>query len=41
MQPQPNPRADLVCRCGLTFEPLPWFDAELDEPLCDECADGE
>jgi hypothetical protein len=41
MQPQPSPRAELVCRCGLTFEPLPGVDAELDEPVCDECADGE
>ena len=41
MQPQPIARAELVCRCGLTFEPLPWFDAESDEPLCDECANGE
>jgi hypothetical protein len=30
---------ELVCRCGLTFEPLPGFDAELDEPVCDQCAD--
>jgi len=36
-------REELVCPfpCGITFEPLPWFDAELDEPVCDACADGE
>lgn len=30
----------VCCSCGITFEPLPWFDPELDEPVCDECADG-
>jgi hypothetical protein len=34
---------EFVCPfpCGITFEPLPWFDAELDEPVCDECADRQ
>ena len=41
MQPQASPRAELVCRCGLAFEPLPWFDPELDKPVCDECAGDE
>ena len=36
MHEQPN---ELICPCGITFEPLPWFDAELDESLCDECGD--
>jgi hypothetical protein len=36
---QPNSPAELVCSCGATFEPLPWFDEDLDEPVCDECAE--
>ena len=36
MHEHPN---ELVCPCGITFEPLPWFDENLDEPLCDECAE--
>ena len=40
MQPLSSPRAELVCRCGVTFEPLPGFDPELDEPVCDVCADA-
>jgi hypothetical protein len=31
---------EVVCSCGITFEPLPWFDPESEEPVCDECADG-
>jgi hypothetical protein len=31
---------ELTCPCGITFEPLPWFDADLDEPVCDECGDA-
>jgi hypothetical protein len=30
---------EIVCPCGITFEPPPWFDKDRDEPLCDECAD--
>jgi hypothetical protein len=42
MPPQPKRLVlDLVCPCGITFEPLPWFNAERDEPVCDACADGE
>lgn len=45
MQAQPKQLTlfpeELVCPCGITFEPLPWFDEELDEPLCDECAGNE
>jgi hypothetical protein len=29
---------ELICPCGITFEPPPWFDEDRDEPLCDECA---
>ena len=40
MQPQPAPAAlELVCRCGLAFEPLPWSNPDLDQPICDGCAD--
>jgi HNH endonuclease len=35
MQDQPN---EIVCPCGITFEPLPWFNEDLDESVCDECA---
>jgi hypothetical protein len=34
-----RPVPELVCQCGITFEPLPCYDADNDEPLCDECAD--
>jgi hypothetical protein len=41
MQPQLAPDIlKLVCSCGITFEPLCLFDPELDEPLCDECAEN-
>jgi hypothetical protein len=30
---------ELICPCGITFEPLPWFNENLDGPVCDECAD--
>jgi hypothetical protein len=30
---------ELVCRCGITFEPPPWHDHDDGEPLCVECAD--
>jgi hypothetical protein len=36
-----RPVLELVCLCGITFEPLPWFNAELDKRVCDECADGQ
>jgi hypothetical protein len=39
MQSQPNP-VELACPCGITFEPLPWFNEDLDEPMCDECANA-
>jgi hypothetical protein len=39
MQTKTNP-LELVCPCGITFEPTRWFDADLDEPLCDECGDA-
>jgi hypothetical protein len=39
MQSDLNAPPELVCPCGLTFEPLPWYDEDLDEPLCDECAE--
>jgi hypothetical protein len=35
-----RPVPELVCQCGITFEPLLCYDADNDEPLCDECADG-
>jgi hypothetical protein len=36
------PPVELTCLlCGITFEPLPWFNADFDKPLCDECADEE
>jgi hypothetical protein len=34
MRPVP---AELVCRCGITFEPPSWHDPDNDEPLCVEC----
>jgi hypothetical protein len=37
---QPDPLSEFVCSCGITFEPLPWHDEDLTEPLCDECADA-
>lgn len=41
MPPQPKrPVLDLVCTCGITFEPLPWYDPDLDQPICDGCAGG-
>jgi hypothetical protein len=40
MQSQPNPPTELVCSCGITFEPLPWYDEDLDKPACDECAEN-
>jgi hypothetical protein len=30
---------ELVCPCGITFEPLPSYDPDADEPVCDSCAD--
>jgi hypothetical protein len=36
MQNQPT---EIVCPCGITFEPLPWHDEDLDEPVCDGCAE--
>ena len=34
MRPVP---AELVCRCGITFEPPSWHDPDNDEPLCVVC----
>jgi hypothetical protein len=39
VKPLPNPTVEPVCPCGITFEPLPWFNEDLDGPVCDECAD--
>jgi hypothetical protein len=33
-----RPVRELVCSCGITFEPPPWHDPDDDEPLCIECA---
>jgi hypothetical protein len=41
LHPVMRPVPELVCPCGITFEPRPWHDADDDEPLCDECADGK
>jgi hypothetical protein len=39
VKPQPQrPVLDLVCTCGIIFEPLPWYDPDLDQPICDGCA---
>jgi hypothetical protein len=41
MHPQRLPLPlELICPCGITFEPLPWFDSEDEELHCDECADS-
>ena len=32
MRPKPNP-LELVCPCGITFEPLPWFDVTSTSPF--------
>jgi hypothetical protein len=38
----PRPKQSvLACQCGITFEPLPWFDPDRDEVLCDECANSK
>jgi hypothetical protein len=39
-RPVTRPVRELVCPCGITFEPQPWHDPDADEPLCDECSPG-
>ena len=39
-QPAKRPALELVCSCGIEFEPLPWSSPDLDQPICDDCADG-
>jgi hypothetical protein len=34
---RPEEVMEVVCACGITFEPLPYTDP--DEPLCDECSE--